>query len=276
MQLGSFLRGKKSIILTHNTDLIKLLEHQQQQCINLYYFNNIQGENNGFIPINRDELKILLYIHELLDLLRDGIKSEVLDKKQFLISIAPFMRGYCQIIGLKNEKNDLTKIMHGYNSEKVDLVNIYKSLFGELGGFFDGTKCVISAFDVINMDSKSFNPIKEDKYPLLSKSLRHTINYLFLRLNVENKLVNKFNIDTKKHDLLSQIILAAFPLKGDTQQKRSHRVFFMSRKTLLNEFNHFEMDMNIFQPAIDITDKSLNREKDQIMDKLKDIEAEVI
>ncbi|MCX0441636.1 hypothetical protein, partial [Aeromonas veronii] len=89
----SFLRGKKSVILTHNTDLIKLLEHQQQQSINLYYFNNIEGENNGFIPVNRDELKILLYIHELLDLLRDGIKNEVLDKKQFLISIAPFMRG---------------------------------------------------------------------------------------------------------------------------------------------------------------------------------------
>ncbi|MFQ2573511.1 AAA family ATPase [Aeromonas caviae] len=143
----SFLRGKKSVILTHNTDLIKLLEHQQQQSINLYYFNNIEGENNGFIPVNRDELKILLYIHELLDLLRDGIKNEVLDKKQFLISIAPFMRGYCQIIGLKNEKNELTKLMHGYNSEKVDLVKIYTSLFGKLDDFFDGTECMISAFD---------------------------------------------------------------------------------------------------------------------------------
>lgn len=272
----SFLRGKKSVILTHNTDLIKLLEHQQQQSINLYYFNNIQGENNGFIPVNRDELKILLYIHELLDLLRDGIKNEVLDKEQFLISIAPFIRGYCQIIGLKNEKNELTKLMHGYNSEKVDLVKIYTSLFGKLDDFFDGTECMISAFDIINMDSQSFNPIKKDTYPLLSKSLRHTMNYLFLRLNVENTLVNKFNIDTKKHDLLSQIILAAFPIKGDTPQKRAHRVFFMSRKTLLNEFNHFEMDMNIFQPAIDITDKSLNKEREQIMDKLEDIRAEVI
>ncbi|MBA8781238.1 MULTISPECIES: AAA family ATPase [Aeromonas] len=271
----SFLRGKKSVILTHNTDLIKLLEHQQQQSINLYYFNNIEGENNGFIPVNRDELKILLYIHELLDLLRDGIKNEVLDKKQFLISIAPFMRGYCQIIGLKNEKNELTKLMHGYNSEKVDLVKIYTSLFGKLDDFFDGTECMISAFDIINMDSQSFNPIKKDTYPLLSKSLRHTMNYLFLRLNVENTLVNKFNIDTKKHDLLSQIILAAFPIKGDTPQKRAHRVFFMSRKTLLNEFNHFEMDMNIFQPAIDITDKSLNKERTQIMDKLEDLKAEL-
>lgn len=45
--------------------------------------------------------------------------------------------------------------------------------------------------------------------------------------------------------------------------------FFTSRKTLLNEFNHFEGNMNIFQPAIDITDIALNEEKESILDYLE-------
>nr|WP_275660924.1 ATP-binding cassette domain-containing protein [Vibrio brasiliensis] len=271
----SFLRCKKTIILTHNTDLIKLLEHQQQQCLNLYYFNNVPGENNGFIPVNRNELKILLYIHEFLGLLRNDIKDEIINKKQFLIAIAPFMRGYCQILGNKDSKNSLTKLMHGYNDEKVNLTDIYKELFSDLGDDFFTEDYNVSAQDIINMDSSEFRPLDDANYPLLSKSLRHTMTYLYLRLNVEKQLVDIFNINTAKHDLLSQIILAAFPFKHDTPEKKAHRVFFMSRKTLLNEFNHFEMDMNIFQPAIDITDKALTKEKNQILERLKDIQPEV-
>lgn len=49
----SFLSSKKTLILTHNTDLIKLIEHQEKQCLNLYYFNNVLGESNGFTPIKK-------------------------------------------------------------------------------------------------------------------------------------------------------------------------------------------------------------------------------
>lgn len=269
----SFLREKKVIVLTHNTDLIKLLEHQRQKCINLYYFNNVLGENNGFIPVNKDELTILLYIHEFLALLRSGIEKQIENENHFLISIAPFMRGFCQIIGDKKSKEELTKLMHGYNDEKINLTAIYKTLFGGVLDELFNQDFLISAKDIISMDSDKFAPLKSDAFPLLSKSLRHTMNYLYLRLNVEKKLVDTYKINTKKVDLLSQIILEAFPLKKDTDEKKAHRVFFMSRKTLLNEFNHFEMDMNIFQPAIDITDKSLNREKQQILERLSTINA---
>ena len=66
--------------------------------------------------------------------------------------------------------------------------------------------------------------------------------------------------------MLTNIISAAF--RGNSEEAISNRVFFMSRKTLLNEFNHFEMDMNIFQPAIDISNSSLDKEKTSILDKL--------
>ncbi|MFZ2539408.1 MAG: hypothetical protein WAX04_10965 [Oscillospiraceae bacterium] len=51
-------------------------------------------------------------------------------------------------------------------------------------------------------------------------------------------------------------------------EKLQYRVFFTSRKTLLNEFNHFEGNMNIFQPAIDIEDNALQREVYAIHEKL--------
>ena len=45
-----------------------------------------------------------------------------------------------------------------------------------------------------------------------------------------------------------------------------NRVFLTTKKTLLNEFNHFEGNMSIFQPAIDITDNMLEKEKNDILD----------
>lgn len=53
--------------------------------------------------------------------------------------------------------------------------------------------------------------------------------------------------------------------KGNDPESKSRRIFLTSRKTLLNEFNHFEGNMNIFQPAIDITDTALNKERDDII-----------
>ncbi|WP_337914140.1 hypothetical protein, partial [Vibrio cholerae] len=96
------------------------------------------------------------------------------------------------------------------------------------------------------------------------------LTYLYLRLNVEKGLVDIHTINTRKHDMLSNIIHASF--KGNDHEKIQHRVFFMSKKTLLNEFNHFEIDMNIFQPAIDITDKALNKEREQILNRLNELQ----
>jgi len=38
----------------------------------------------------------------------------------------------------------------------------------------------------------------------------------------------------------------------------------MSKKTLINEFNHYEGNLNLFQPAIDISNKHLEKEKKDI------------
>jgi ABC-type Mn2+/Zn2+ transport system ATPase subunit len=266
-----FLDSKKSIILTHNTDLIKLLEHQEQKKFNLYYFNNSSGESNGFIYTNENELEILIYIHKFLKLLRDKIQYEIIDEKLFLISILPFMRGYCYIIDDKQSKDELTKLMHGYQTTTINITEIYKKLFSNAVIKND---YIISAQDIVNLDINLIGDdiIKNCNYPLLSKTLNHTLTYLYLRLNVEKKLVDKFAINiNKKCYMLNHIIFKAFSHSDTSPDNIKNRVFFLSKKTLLNEFNHFEMDMNIFQPAIDITNQALKKEKEDILLKLSEI-----
>lgn len=87
---------------------------------------------------------------------------------------------------------------------------------------------------------------------------------LFLRLMVEKSLVDKFNLDTNIHDQLEKIISAAYPDENDVDQIRK-RIRLTSKKTLINEFNHFEGNLSIFQPAIDITEQALWKERANLL-----------
>ncbi len=259
--LIKFLENKKQIILTHNLDLVKLMEHQQPKSFNLYLLNNTQGEENGFIKVNAAEQDILLYLNKLLELFRGEIRSVIEEEKNFLIAMVPFMRGYTQIVN-SEEKNTLTQLMHGFNTVKVDLNEVYRKLFD----VDFGKKIEVSANDITIMELDDIKILKQDAYPLLHKTLYHTLTYLYLRLNVEKTLVKKYPINTNKYDQLGTIIGVAF--RGNDNDNVSNRIFLNSKKTLLNEFNHFEGNMNIFQPAIDITDTALKKEKDSILDFL--------
>ena len=257
-----FLENKNQIILTHNTDLIKLMEHQKQNCFNLYLFNNFETEENGFIRVNPKEQKILLYLDKLLNLFRTDIMNEIENEKMFLISMIPFMRGYAKILNCGTTNENLTKLMHGYNENAINITEIYNKLFDKN----IQTEYTVSAKEISELDISSTGILKSDtEYKLLSKTLEHTLIYFYLRLNVEKTLVDKFNINTNTYSMLSQIILKSF---DNTSQNMENRIFLTSRKTLLNEFNHFEGNMNIFQPAIDISDSTLYKEKNDILDFL--------
>ena len=255
-----FLENHRQIVLTHNTDLITLLEHQKQKCFNLYLLNNTEGERNGFIEVKRSEQDLVLYIHKLLDFFRGTVADHIQNERLFMMSVIPFMRGFSQVIGDRESRDRLTKVMHGYETESIDVGEIYKELFGVE---IVTSPVHVSARDIIATDLSDVVILKGDGYPLLEKTLRHGLTYLWLRLRVEEALVNKFSIDTGKHKMLNQIIQKAY---GSTSENDVEaRVFLLSRKTLLNEFNHFEVDLNLFKPAIDITDSSLAREKQDIV-----------
>ena len=262
-----FLTGKQKIILTHNTDLIRLLEHQFKDCFNLFLLNNTEGETNGFIRISKDEQKLLLYLHKLINFFRETVKQEIVDERCFLISVIPFMRGYAQITNEIGLKNKLTNLMHGYNTDVENLTEIYRDVFKTE---IITTEYRVSAEEISNMRVDGLEILSNEHYPLLNKTLIHTLTYLYLRLNVEKKLVQTYSVNTNRHQMLNAIINQSF---GNSEQEDiERRVFLLSRKTLLNEFNHFEVNMNIFQPAIDITDVALRKEKDDILSFLDELE----
>ena len=79
---------------------------------------------------------------------------------------------------------------------------------------------------------------------------------------------------------LGEIIDQAFPepQKPKTEEEREQakvqtrrRVFLTSKKTLINEFNHFEGNLSIFQPAIDISDMMLKKEKEGIVEFVHEV-----
>jgi ABC-type lipoprotein export system ATPase subunit len=257
------LHHKKRIVLTHNTDLLRLLNGQYKHCYNLYLLNNTENEENGFIPLNNNEQEMLINLERLLATFRDDIFDCIKDVNIFLVSMIPFMRGYAHIINKKNIYNNLTQVMHGYKTESVDIANAYVELFGNKNNKIPDSY-MVSVPNILKMTVDGVEIIDKTQYPLLDKTLRHSFTYLFLRLLVEKKLVEKFNINTTKHTQLGQIIGAAYPDERDITQIRN-RIRLTSKKTLINEFNHFEGNLSIFQPAIDITDQALGKERTDVV-----------
>lgn len=304
-----FLENKNVLVLTHNTDLIRLLEFQLKDCFNLYIYSNDKDANNGFLYVSKDEKDIFLNIDKLITLFRKEIITYIKNEKLFLMSMIPFMRGYANIVGDTSNYIKLSKVMHGYEDEVINITEIYNNIFcdgncvQELANYIynngiDGqdltkvyknmienkelsfrTQYEISSRTIIDEELSEIEILDKDKYPLLNKTLIHTLTYLNLRLSVEKVLVEKYGISVKGNPPLQRLISNAFNIKkGDSyeiqKKKTNQRVFLISRKTLLNEFNHFEGNMNIFQPAIDITDEALRLERDKIRDFLVEVMRE--
>lgn len=277
-----FLENKKQIILTHNTDLIRLLNVQLKDCFNLYILNNVDGGRNGFLPVKKDERNILISLSDLVKLFQNKngtLESIIHDKRLFLMAMIPFLRGYIHIM---NDPEDLygqlSRLMHGFENGSLDIADVYKKTFGYE---VEPTE-IISVSDILNAPVAGLDIIDAEEYPLLADTLIQTLIYYHTRMKVESELVNIFNIPHPEGQvlLLADIIQKAFkPAVGATQEQkdkaRNNRVFFTSRKTLLNEFNHFEGNMNIFQPAIDITEAALQKEVADIESKLMQLRAEM-
>ena len=259
--IAKILQNKKRVILTHNVDLLRLLDGQFKKCFKLFLFNNTENEENGFIALNSDERDMLINLDELLKTFREKIYEHIKDVELFLISLIPFMRGYSTIINNNDIKENLTQLMHGYKTNTVDIAECYIKLFGNKNNIIPNNYKV-NVDDMLNKTVDGKEIVDKEKYPLLNRTLVHSFTYLFLRLLIEKKLVSKYNIDTESKNgakQLGQIISKAFP------ENSKNRVFLTTKKTLLNEFNHFEGNMSIFQPAIDITDHMLGKEKTDIL-----------
>lgn len=265
------LENKKRIILTHNVDLLRLLDGQYKKCVKLFLFNNTDNEENGFISLDYKEQDMLINLEKLLDTFRNDIYPHIKEKELFLVSMIPFMRGYAGLVNNDEAKENLTQVMHGYKNQKINISKVYVDLFGNKEGkLLKDVEGIISedfevnVDDILNMAIDGKEIVDKSKYPLLNRTLVHSFTYLFLRLIIEKKLVEKYKIDIGRYNQLGQIISQAFPDNADGTAIKN-RVMLTSKKTLLNEFNHFEGNMSIFQPAIDITDHMLEKERADIL-----------
>ena len=263
-------QGEKRIVLTHNTDLIRLLDGQHKHCFKLYLLNNTDGEVNGFIPLRNREQDMLISLEKLLDAFRTDVPRKVQNVELYLISVIPFMRGYANIANKKDIFEALTQVMHGYKSESVDIAQAYIELFGNPDNIFPANYSVCVP-DILLKSVDAVTIVDPASFPLLNRTLKHSFQYLYLRLAVEKALVDKFNINTDQNTQLGQIISAAFPDDNDIEQIRN-RIRLTSKKTLINEFNHFEGNLSIFQPAIDITDHALSTERANLMNFIESLQ----
>lgn len=265
------LDKKKRVILTHNVDLLRLLDGQLKKCFNLFLFNNRENEENGFIPLKPDERDMLISLDALLKAFRTEIYKHVKNKELFLISLIPFMRGYATIINNEGVKESLTQVMHGFKNELVDIGACYQVLFGKHEGIDEPYE--VSVNSILNQSIEECDIVDNEKYPLLNRTLRHSFIYLYLRLLIEKELVSKYKINTEGRNgvkQLGQIISKAFP-NSSNKNTMEKRVFLTTKKTLLNEFNHFEGNLSIFQPAIDITNQILEEEAEKIINFLENL-----
>lgn len=264
------LHHKKRIVLTHNTDLIRLLDGQHRHCFKLYLLNNTDGEVNGFIPLRNREQDMLISLEKLLEAFRADVPRKVQNVELYLISMIPFMRGYANIANRKDIFEELTQVMHGYKDESVNIAQAYIELFGNPDSIIPANYSV-SVSDILLKSVDAITIVDPNSFQLLNRTLKHSFQYLYLRLAVEKALVDKFNIDTDQNTQLGQIISAAFPDDNDIEQIRN-RIRLTSKKTLINEFNHFEGNLSIFQPAIDITDHALSTERANLMSFIESLQ----
>ena len=72
-------------------------------------------------------------------------------------------------------------------------------------------------------------------------------------------------MDWTKYPTLHNIIEKYLKNNIDLKNK------LLSKKTLLNEFNHFEYDMCLFMPSLDISDNKLIEEKNSIIEICSEI-----
>lgn len=267
------LNEKKRLVLTHNIDVLRLMEAQFPKSFNLYLFNNSNDGLNGFIMLSPKERDMVINIEKLLIGLRDNILDYVVDQELFLMSMIPFCRGYAMIQNDSDSKEALTSVMHGYKTESVDIASIYRSLFKISD---DDNRLPrqleISVESILEQNVDTVDIVARDEYPLLNKTLKHTFTYLFLRLYVEKTLVEKYDLVLNGKETLGVIIDKALP-RNTSATIKSLRVRLNSKKVLVNEFNHFEGNMSIFQPAIDISDEVLSKEKASILAIMEEIKS---
>ena len=285
---------KRCLLFSHNIDLLRLLDVQIGGCFSLYILNNTDGGMNGFIPVLNEEKNLLLYIPSLLEMLRTTLcPDDINDERLFLISMVPFIRGIAKMYGYEKSWDRLSQIMHGSFNRRVNVSSAYRKMIlrtykSEMYpdkpksiGYIPSRDFQLTADKLMEYVKQWYDDgcrdiLNPSKYSLLNHALKHTISYLYLRMHSEKVLCSRFGVDGSKMQFgeicrkAMKEASAMYP--SAVKEIEEWKAGLLSKKSLVNEFNHYEGSLNIFQPAIDISDETLANEFKSIEEILKDIE----
>lgn len=292
------LKDKKVIILTHNLDTIRLSHHQ---CGKGYYklyvlANTTNHADNGFVEVSMKEKENIISISETIKTLRKLVNNEgeIEDKKAFALSIIPFIRDYSKLL-IKNNNDDsdsdsersdvfnnLTNAMHGYKAELADVTRSINEVIDVNIQDKDSSDIKISGAQVADREIPNTILKEGTDYPLLDKILKQNLTFMILRNKVEKafydsdkNIIDKMNSKDGKGLTLQKIIDSYIP-HGSESCLLKIRSMLLSRKTLLNEFSHFEGNMSLFLPGLDISQDSIENEIKAIIGICKEINGGVV
>ena len=275
--LLDMLKDKKVVMLTHNLEFVRLLHEQHQNCFNLYMLATSDDGPNGFQRVDRNEVAIILYADKLPKLLSDGTRLGIEDIESFLIALIPYIRSWANLTGKTEAYEQCCSLMHCRNQDdsSVELTSLYHEVF-EIESIDFSELCVSSASLATRELSelpKSF--VDKETYPLLNRTLAHNFAFFLLRLKVEHALLSYAPEAEKllppKPKLYNYV--SACLRNGEDEAERKWRRKILSKKTLLNSFSHFEWNVNIFQPAIDISEETLIDETREVLAMIEEMSS---
>ena len=265
------LKDKKVIVLTHNLELVRLLHEQHQDCFNLYMLAASEGGLNGFEPVNRNEMRLLLYANNLPKLLLDHGSLGIKDNEAFLISLIPYIRSWANLTGKSEAYEQCCALMHCKHQDTlpVEITPLFNEVFE--ADLIGDTAVLPSDLAAKNLETLPETIVDEDLYPLLNRTLVHNYVFYLLRLKVEHALLSYCpDASLPSRPKLYNYIRACLRDGENGNEKRWHRKM-LSKKTLLNSFSHYEWNVNVFQPAIDISEKTLTSEIREVLAMVDEI-----
>ncbi|MDN4509355.1 AAA family ATPase [Gordonibacter sp. RACS_AR49] len=265
------LKDKKVIVLTHNLELVRLLHEQHQDCFNLYMLAASEGGLNGFEPVNRNEIGLLLYADKLPKLLPDHGSLGIKDNESFLISLIPYIRSWANLTGKSEAYERCCALMHckHQDASPVEIAPLFNEVFK--GDLIDDTAALPSDLAEKNLETLPETIVDENLYPLLNRTLIHNYAFYLLRLKVEHALLSYCpDASLPSKPKLYNYISACLRDSENEYEKRWRRKM-LSKKTLLNSFSHYEWNVNVFQPAIDISEKTLTSEIQEVLAMVDEI-----
>lgn len=234
---------KKVMVLTHNPDVINIINTQDSSAYQYYFFDKINGLLiMNALPNDMKSRSNVLFIDNL-------IKEQTLTNK------------YLSLMLVRNDddsRDKLSAILH-YDDSIVSL--------GEDCGEYCG--CTNQFFISYIEDSKYLEGLKSSDFKDLCRA--KIISLISIRVWIEYKMQEISSV--KLHGLLSNKITMFFKKNANIRDRYPHltKVKLMNKKVMLNQNCHKQSQVQPFYYALSVKTDDILREIEEIKEAFNSI-----